>query len=106
MTPSSMYSSSMPACWKRGKTSVLSARETSSGSTRLEGPRRLPRSSEVLAGRGSLRTLAGLVGPAQAAQQLVGVAGPRSLPHDLGPGTRLHEHGVPLLGQAPEQGRD
>ena len=32
--------------------------------------------------------------------------GPGSLPHDLGTGARLDEHGVALLGQSPEQRRD
>ena len=50
----------MPECWKRGKTSVLVVQ--------LDQERLDP-----------------LVRPAQAAQQLVGVAGPGSLAHDLGP---------------------
>ena len=71
----------MPECWKRGKTSVSSSSLTSSGSTRLYGPRR-------------------------AAEQLVGVAGPRPLAHDLRAAARLDEDGVALLGQAPEERGD
>ena len=47
-----------------------------------------------------------LVGPAQAAEQLVGVSGPRSLAHDLGAAPGLDEDGVAFLGEAPEQRGD